>query len=419
MLEFGQIPHVVLKKRNKTPLNEQLRTVKIMSNFWNFTKYGFALVALPLAVTAAASAHQRIANATPISLEVTPVVSTLANIGVERCHTVALNRIGGVDGRIVSFASNQSDRGLSDLVVRFVKNGKTIRQGKTNSDGVFSVNNVPEGVYSFIASGENGYAAYSVQVLADSTGQLPRVVEVAAVPEVKAIDRLISKQVRSKVAQSGGGSAELAEAGVNRVIVEDGNLAGRVLDLDGNGVAQMQIDILKDGVSVASVVSGNDGEYVVPDVQPGAYGMVAAGANAVAVVGFEAVEVAGQPLEGSFVSTKGDMVPNYGESLVVYVAAGQDLSSEVVVEEEFVYENASIEYIGQSIACGGACGSCGPAADSCCSPAPSCGGGGFGGGGFGGGGGGLGRLVAIGGLTVGVVALAGDGGATPVSPVTP
>ncbi len=143
--------------------------------------------------------------------------------------------------------------------------------------------------------------------------------------------------------------------------------------------------------------------------------MVAAGANAVPVVGFEAVEVAGQPLERSFVSTRGDMVPAYGESLVVYVAAGQDLSPEVVIEEEFVYENASIEYIGQSIACGGACGSCGPAADSCCSPAPCCGGGG----GFGGGGGGLGRLIAIGGLTVGVVALAGDGGATPVSPVTP
>lgn len=386
-----------------------------MSNFWNFTKYGFALVALPLAVTAAASAHQRIANATPISLEVTPVVSKLANIGVERCHTVALNRIGGVDGRIVSFASNQSDRGLSDLVVRFVKNGKTIRQGKTNSDGVFSVNNVPEGVYSFVASGENGYAAYSVRVLADSTGQLPRVVEVAAVPEVKAVDRLINKQMRAKVGQAGGSSADLTEAGVNRVVVEDGKLFGRVLDLDGNGIAQMQIDILKDGVSVASVISGNDGEYIVPDVQPGIYGMVAAGANAAAVVGFEAVDVASQAHEGSFVSTKGDMVPSYGESLVIYAAAGQDLSSEVVIEEEFVYENASIEYIGQSIACGGACGSCGPAADSCCSPAPSCGGGG----GFGGGGGGLGRLIAIGGLTVGVVALAGDGGATPVSPVTP
>lgn len=386
-----------------------------MSNFWNFTKYGFALVALPLAVTAAASAHQRIANATPISLEVTPVVSKLANIGVERCHTVALNRIGGVDGRIVSFASNQSDRGLSDLVVRFVKNGKTIRQGKTNSDGVFSVNNVPEGVYSFVASGENGYAAYSVRVLADSTGQLPRVVEVAAVPEVKAVDRLINKQMRAKVGQAGVSSADLTEAGVNRVVVEDGKLFGRVLDLDGNGIAQMQIDILKDGVSVASVISGNDGEYIVPDVQPGIYGMVAAGANAAAVVGFEAVDVASQAHEGSFVSTKGDMVPSYGESLVIYAAAGQDLSSEVVIEEEFVYENASIEYIGQSIACGGACGSCGPAADSCCSPAPSCGGGG----GFGGGGGGLGRLIAIGGLTVGVVALAGDGGATPVSPVTP
>ncbi len=331
-----------------------------MSNFWNITKYGFALVALPLAVTAAVSAHQRIANATPISLEVTPVVSELSNIGVERCHTVALNRIGGVDGRVVSFAADQADRGLSDLVVRFVKNGKTVRQGKTDSDGVFSVNDIPEGVYSFIASGENGYAAYSIRVLSDATGQLSDVVEVAAVPEVNAVDRLISKKIQAEAIQAEASDAELSEAGVNRVVVLDGNLIGKVLDLDGNGIAKMQIDILKDGVSVASVISGDNGEYVVPDVQPGVYGLVAAGANNAAVVGFEAVEAVDQALEGSFVSTAGKALPSYGESLVVYVAARQDLAPEVAVEEEFVYESAPIEYIGQSIACGGASGSCGP-----------------------------------------------------------
>jgi hypothetical protein len=386
-----------------------------MSNFWNITRYGFALVALPLAVTAAASAHQRIANATPISLEVTSVVSELSNIGVERCHTVALNRIGGVDGRVVSFASNQSDRGLSDLVVRFVKNGKTIRQGKTNSDGVFSINDVPEGVYSFIASGESGYAAYSIRVLSDSSGKYSDVVEVAAVTEVNAVDRLINKQIQPEAQRAGTDSSELSEAGVNRVVVMDGNLIGRALDLDGNGISQMQIDILKDGVSVASVMTGVDGEYVVPDIQPGVYGLVAVGANAAAVVGFEAVEIADQAIKSSFVSTAGEATRKYGESLIVYVAARQDLVQEVIIEEEFVYEDAPIEYIGQSIACGGACGSCGPAADSCCSPAPGCGilGGG------GGGGGGIGRLIAIGGLTVGVIALAGDGGVPPVSPVIP
>ena len=349
------------------------------------------MVALPLAVTAAASAHQRIANATPISLEVTSVVSELSNIGVERCHTVALNRIGGVDGRVVSFASNQSDRGLADLVVRFVKNGKTIRQGKTNSDGVFSINDVPEGVYSFIASGESGYAAYSIRVLSDSSGKYSDVVEVAAVTEVNAVDRLINKQIQPEAQRAGTDSSELSEAGVNRVVVMDGNLIGRALDLDGNGISQMQIDILKDGVSVASVMTGVDGEYVVPDIQPGVYGLVAVGANAAAVVGFEAVEIADQAIKSSFVSTAGEATRKYGESLIVYVAAREDLVQEVIIEEEFVYEDAPIEYIGQSIACGGACGSCGPAADSCCSPAPGCGGGILGGGG----GGGIGRLSPL------------------------
>lgn len=373
-----------------------------MSNFWNITRYGFALVALPLAVTAAASAHQRIANAAPISLEVTSVVSALSNIGVERCHTVALNRTGGVDGRVVSFASNQSDRGLSDLVVRFVKNGKTIRQGKTNSDGVFSINNVPEGVYSFIASGENSFAAYQISVIADPGSVYSKVIELAAVSRNNSLAELFA----SLDLKAGGFVAndldEIVPDGANRVVLVDGVLSGKILASQESLAAGVNVNISQNGKLVASVKAGSSGEYLIPDLSPGVYELVASGADCVAVVGFQIVDAQASNAGESviFVSTASLVA----SSLLTTAVPRQDIVQDEVVELEFNEDDddRGIIYFAESVSMGGATGSAGVSSGT-----------------FVGGGGGLGRMVAIGGLTVGIIALADDGGVPPVSPVIP
>jgi hypothetical protein len=394
-------------------MNKQLKNGKNMSNFWNITKYGFALIALPLVVTAAASAHQRIANATPISLEVTSVVSELSNIGVERCHTVALNRIGGVDGRVVSFVSNQSDRGLSDLVVRFVKNGKTIRQGKTNSDGVFSINNVPEGVYSFIASGKNSFAAYQISVISDSTSVYSKVIELAAVSRNNSLAKVFEStdlMVGGLVANELG---DVVPDGANRVALMDGVLSGKILAAEKSLALGVSVNIVQDGNLVANVTADASGEYLIPDLTAGIYELVASGTDCVAVVGFQVVDAASTDGSVTFVSTAGPAAPSYASSLVTTVVPRQDIVQEESAEVEFDGDDGGdIVYSAESLTMGGAAGSAGVSSETFVVDSIV-------GGGGGGGGGGLGRLVGIAGLTVGVVAVAGDGGATPVSPVNP
>ncbi|MGY8747265.1 MAG: carboxypeptidase-like regulatory domain-containing protein [Pirellulales bacterium] len=393
-------------------MNKQLKNGKNMSNFWNITKYGFALIALPLVVTAAASAHQRIANATPISLEVTSVVSELSNIGVERCHTVALNRIGGVDGRVVSFVSNQSDRGLSDLVVRFVKNGKTIRQGKTNSDGVFSINNVPEGVYSFIASGKNSFAAYQISVISDSTSVYSKVIELAAVSRNNSLAKVFEStdlMVGGLVANELG---DVVPDGANRVALMDGVLSGKILAAEKSLALGVSVNIVQDGNLVANVTADASGEYLIPDLTAGIYELVASGTDCVAVVGFQVVDAASTDGSVTFVSTAGPAAPSYASSLVTTVVPRQDIVQEESAEVEFDGDDGGdIVYSAESLTMGGAAGSAGVSSETFVVDSIV--------GGGGGGGGGLGRLVGIAGLTVGVVAVAGDGGATPVSPVNP
>jgi hypothetical protein len=379
-----------------------------MSNFWNITKYGFALIALPLVVTAAASAHQRIANAAPISLEVTSVVSELSNIGVERCHTVALNRIGGVDGRVVSFVSNQSDRGLSDLVVRFVKNGKTIRQGKTNSDGVFSINNVPEGVYSFIASGKNSFAAYQISVISDSTSVYSKVIELAAVSRNNSLAKVFEStdlKVGGLVANELG---DVVPDGANRVALMDGVLSGKILAAEKSLALGVSVNIVQDGDLVANVTADASGEYLIPDLTAGIYELVASGTDCVAVVGFQVVDAASTDGSVTFVSTAGLAAPSYASSLVTTVVPRQDIVQEESAEVEFDGDDGGdIVYSTESLTMGGAAGSAGVSSETFVVDSIV------------GGGGGLGRLVGIAGSTVGVVAVAGDGRATPVSPVNP
>jgi hypothetical protein len=394
-----------------------------MSNFWKITNYGLALIALPLAVTAAASAHQRIANAIPIGLEVTPVVSKLSNIGVERCHTVALNRIGGVDGRVVSLASNQSDRGLPDLDIRFVKNGKIIRQGKTNSDGVFYINNVPEGVYSFIASGEDSFAAYQVTVVADAASVHSKVIELAAISRNKSLTEIFhSLDPKSGVLVANEFSEVVAD-GANRVTLVDGSLSGKILTSKKSLSAGLSVDIAQDGRLVASVTADSSGEYLIPGLVPGVYELVASSDACVAAVAFEVVGVEDATTDRSvvFVSTRGAAVPSYATSLLTAAVPRQDLLQEEVTEVVFNEEvgGRGINYSAESVTLGGAVGATAPV------PETFVGGGGIFGGRVGGrvgggvGGGGLGGLASIGGLAFGVVAVADDGEATPVSPVNP
>ena len=397
-----------------------------MNKCWKTTKFGLVLFALPLVATAAASAHLQLAQTSPITIEseVVAIEQQTEAIGLDRVHTVALNRSGGVDGRIVSLDENSKADGLSQLNVRFVKDGEIIGQGTTDSDGVFSVQDIPEGVYSFVATGDNGFAAYSVRVVSDAVGKYDDVMEAVAVSNVASVKSIIGEPAQSTAIPSSDEKVAMDENGANRVVLKNGVLTGRVLLPKTGKVENTQVHILSNGISIATVEADENGEFQVPDMKPGVYAFVAVGPQVMAAVAFEAVDFERQvkTLKGSasYVSTtiqEEEIV--YTDVLNVYTAYRQDVV-DVAAEpmgESVVDDSMPIEYAGESLSYGGACGSCG---ESACSP---CGGAAYGGGGGGGAGGigALGRAAIIGALTVGIIALAdGDGSdPPPASPATP
>ena len=365
-----------------------------MNNTWNLAKFGLVLLALPLVATAAASAHLQIVQSSPITVGTEVYTSNVATVGLDRVHTVALNRNGGVDGRIVVFQADSTVQALSDLNVRFVKDGQTISQAKTDDDGVFSVQNIPEGIYSFIASGETGFAAYSVRVVSDNTGTYDDSMEAVAVSQVGSVKQIIDRQPVSTATRSNSEKAQMDEKGANRVVLKNGTLSGRVLLTTTGKLENTEVHILQDGIPVANEMTDENGEYEVHDMKPGVYALVTVGPQGMAAVSFEAVAFdkqvensAGTILNVSTAAQAGVVqeTPIYTDTLNVYTIPVGDVVVETSELEPVVFPSG--EYAGQDIVYGGTNGSFGPSFVECARTSPV--------GGSVRGGGGIGRRVHL------------------------
>ena len=438
-----------------------------MKNKWKSIRLAAMLIALPCMATAAASAHQWISQNEAI---VSPagVTSADAVIGASRVHNVILNSTGAIEGRIATIdADSHEMQGLSKLKVFLIRNGAVSKEVVTDSTGTFTIDNVSEGAYSFVATGENGFAAYGVNVVANDGTQEVNVIEAAAVsPQFETVQNILSNNlpqtVADEIAESTNSNAK-DFVGSNRVKLVDGGLRGHVVPLLGE-VAQANgtyVHLIQNNQQVAEVQTDATGAFHIADLAPGVYDFVAAGPSGFAAVSFEAVQedldvaasvmdseeipvaIAAEPAAyQDMIST--DLPMDMSSSLDVCLTCGQDAGfvgeqvsyagTEVYPEsyDTGYYDSAPIEYAGEMVSTGGSCGgSCGQAADfsgysSCntCSGAATGGRRGlFGGGLFGGAGGagGLSRLLLLGGLGAAVAiptSLSGGSGGAEATPAT-
>jgi hypothetical protein len=404
-----------------------------MKTNWNFLKAGALLFALPLMATAAVSASQWVNDTAPIELGVE--TAELENsLGVARVHTVALSASGAFEGRVAT-ANAEGGAGLAGLDVFFLRNGKVVQETKTADNGSFRVEGLAEGNYSFVASGENGYAAYGVRVVSETAG-VENVMEAAAIGTgVATAKQILDSNAASVVTNefaTTNNSGDLV--GANRVNLVGGSLVGSVKSLVGADVAGSQVFILSGDKQIAVTKTDANGSFEIADMAPGFYNFVATGPSGIAAVSFEAINVEASDVEIP-VSFKPVTLQDfgYGNSLDVYTTTGSDIGcsscNEIAYDSAPAYQEfAPVEYASESIASGGSCGAaCGATGNfsnfssGCCGGAAGGGGIGgrlFGGGGIGGGAGlgRLGRIALLGGAVVGIVAIADDNDAGESSP---
>jgi hypothetical protein len=426
-----------------------------MKNKWKTLRMGAMLFALPIVATAAASAHQFLTDNAPIAEATASMVSNSGAISVQRSHTISLNESGSIEGRVATIDAGSQANGLSDLKVFLVNNGDIQAETVTDAEGLFTLSNIGEGVYSFVATGESGFAAYGVRVVANNGSDTVNLMEAAAVsPQAAVVKRILQKQLPSDIAQEILDNAVVSEeasqvVGSNKVSVKDGTLVGHVVPMLGEValVDGTSVFLIQGNEQVAEVTADSTGSFAIEDVEPGVYDFVAAGPTGFAAVSFEAVEDSAIAQDVASVVTDSEEIPvslepavgpvayqdipadipfdggiaydgGVSDSLDVCLTCQQDAGfvgeqvsyagDEVVYED--AYESTPIEYAGESCGCGaaagGSCGSasnfsgystCGSCNTSCCNK-----GGLFsrfgrgGGGGLFGGGAGVSRFARIG-----------------------
>lgn len=423
------------------------------------------LAALPFLATAAASAHQWISSNAPIEASVS-IDSVLPST---RVHNIVLNRAGGIEGRITMMNTNESVA-LDSLSVFFIQNGEVVSESSTDQNGKFFVENIGQGPYSFIATGETGFAVYGVNVVEYQAGASANIMEAAAVsPNMTIVKQILEENLPQEVAQEIlEDSSNITEdmIGGNRVKLNNGTLNGHVIPLLGDiaNAEGTSIFIVRQGQQVAQVIADANGAFSIEDFKPGVYDFVATGPTGFAAISFEAVADT-DTARSSFAPS--DEIPvaiaPQGSSSR---SVGGGFGSGSVVDGGFgggqVYDTGSldvalaspdagfvdfgtagcstcgggcdtcsqsaaapVEVVSESFTTGGACGgSCGCCGDfSGIASAPRGGGLLRGGGrllgGQGLGGVGLRRLLLLGGLAGGVVAIAVDDDDDVASPVAP
>ena len=254
-----------------------------------------------------------------------------------RAHWITTNDEGNLTGRISAIEPSQSVTvPIEQLNVSLLKKGEKIRTSTTDDDGKFLLEDVQPGVYTLVASGQNGFLAYGVNVLPKlelfdalekntqldprekkafyvSHFKLPQdaviaeelQIDAAAVPpEFSTLQRISRNYLPSATALNIGRDLNDAKAiskatdikgGFKYPLTDDGKLEGRIQPIatdDGKPakLSDMNIFLIQDDVEAARVTVEENGKFEIEDIEPGVYSLIAAGEDGFAALSLELVK---------------------------------------------------------------------------------------------------------------------------------
>lgn len=347
-----------------------------MKDLWSLVRVALAILALPLAATAAVSALANSASTESVTVAELRAKAESRRLASFRNHMVSIDSTGAVRGRVVTSA-NESVAGLGDMKVFFIRNGEIVSQVYSRGDGSFEAFGLSEGDYSFVATGAKGFAAFGVRATTESNDDTNNLIEVGTIsPKFERVMQILEgrlpTEVVSEIAASGGSRPA---PGANRVEIVNGKLNGTLTTLAG-GLQDAMVYLVKGNEKVAEVAAEASGSFSVDGLLPGMYEFVATTSTGMAAISFEAVsqEAGGAEAAAESVvenrNTFDAAAPS--EALDVAVTMPQD---EVIVDEQFIQasndagvaSNAAYAQpypmtgtdIGYGAAAGGSCGGAG------------------------------------------------------------
>ncbi len=237
-----------------------------------------------------------------------------------RSNWVMVDANGGINCRVSTIGSAD----LTQFKVYLLNNGRVVTTERVPESGNFRLSNVVQGTYSLVGYGENAFFAFGFNALNNSVTAMnvPRSIEGAAFQNKTTINndwiRYFAPNVRMRVygrytvseAQNDPASLYGIEGlaahqpnGIPSTSIKfhqsakanDGRFVGRVRPINsihGRPVElqQTKVLLLQEDNVVASAMADSFGVFEMNGVAAGQYGLVAAGADGVGMVGVEIVE---------------------------------------------------------------------------------------------------------------------------------
>lgn len=315
-----------------------------MKEFWSLVRIALAVLALPLAATAAVSALSSGGAGESAAVASLRALAESRMTASFRNHAVSIDDQGVVRGRVVS-AAGGNVAGLGEMKVFFVRDGKIASQVFSGEDGSFEAAGLSEGNYSFIASGKNGFAAFGVRASNSENLDTNNLIEVGAVsPKNDRVLEILNGHLPGEVVSeiSNNAASGSPAPGANRVQVVAGKMVGQLTALAGN-LQNAVVHLVRDNQEIGSTAALTDGSFEFEGVEPGMYEFVATSATGMAALSFEAVAqeetiVSEQLLSESVVANR----PTFqsfdtalpAQNLAVAMTLPQDGE---IVEEQFEY----------------------------------------------------------------------------------
>jgi hypothetical protein len=342
-----------------------LGVVRAMKELFSVLRLAVYVLALPLTITAAASAHQWM-NASARG----------AVTASEAAHVVRLTESGMLRGVVNTYATS-GKVSVGNSVVSLLQGSQVVARVNSGVDGAFSFSEIQPGVYTFVSASKDAIASFGIEVVAAGSPEGVSALRAFAAPRTSVVEGFASaagKDSAANAANAADGVKVLRAT--ESVDLVDGMFQGTISSLNGQ-LAGNTVALIRGNQVVAEATTDADGAFAIADVEPGFYSVVARGSGGFATLAVQINDPTSvAPAETIYTS------------LVVRQEGFSVTMSDSPVEYEIVEEIISVEVIEEDPLAVDAIPGYGYGA-----------GGGFGGGGMGGGGfglGGIGELIGLG-----------------------
>ena len=260
-----------------------------MKDLWSVIRIALSVMALPLLATAALSALSNNDSTSFVSENVAALRASNAEAPDSsfRHHSVAIDADGVVRGRVAKLQDTGEVTGLSEMRVSFMQHGSIASQSYSRPDGSFEVVGLAPGIYSFVASGSSGFAAFGVRVTADPNVATNNLMEIGTVsPKYERVIEIVGARLPKEIIIDEI-PGFIPPPGGNHVEIINGKLNGTLNSLYGT-VENGEVFLIKNQAVVKKAITGENGVFTFEGVDPGIYEFVGTANKGFAAFGFEA-----------------------------------------------------------------------------------------------------------------------------------